>query len=169
MNIAVSSIIDRKLWQVIKYSYAIRTGCGVIKKIPLGPPIPACVKELGHQWHKYSTTNDYLKAKSLLIRSYHQAWIKIAPDMQFSPALDNWLSPPWVAIQASRCAGRVDRILAVKNPGVSLRPSYENGGRVVPPGTIAVLLQDILGEKGSLPIRYPDLIRPMYWVSFVGI
>ena len=76
---------------------------------------------------------------------------------------------PWVAIQASRCAGRVDRILAVKNPGVSLRPSYENGGWVVPPGTITVLLQDIPGEKGSLPIRYTDLIRPMYWVSFVGI
>ena len=76
---------------------------------------------------------------------------------------------PWVAIQASRCAGRVDRILAVKNPGVSLRPSYENGGRVVPPGTITVLLQYMLGEKGNLPIRHPDLIRPIYWVSIVGI
>ena len=29
-------------------------------------------------------------------------------------------------------------------------------------GTITVLLQDIPGEKGSLPIRYPDIIRPMY-------
>ena len=34
----------------------------------------------------------------------------------------------WVAIQASRCAGRVDRILAVKNPGVSLHPSYKIAG-----------------------------------------
>ena len=76
---------------------------------------------------------------------------------------------PWVAIQASRCAGRVDRTLAVKNPGDSLRPSYGNGGRAVPPGTIAVLLQDIPGEEGSLPITYPDLIRPMYWASLVGI
>ena len=76
---------------------------------------------------------------------------------------------PWVAIQASRCAGWVDRILAVKNPGVSLRPSHKNGGRVVPPGTIVVLLQDITGEKGYLLIRYPDLIRTMYWVSLVGI
>ena len=76
---------------------------------------------------------------------------------------------PWVAIQASRCAWRVDRILAVKDPGVSLRPSYENGGRVVPPGTIGVLLQDIPGEKGSLLIRYPDLVRPMYRVSLFGM
>ena len=76
---------------------------------------------------------------------------------------------PWVAIQASRCAGRVDRLLAVKNPGVSLRPSHKNGGRVVPPGTIVVLLQDITREKGYLLIRYPDLIRTMYWVSLVGI
>ena len=53
-----------------------------------------------------------------------------------------------------RLASRLD--FAVKNPGVSLRHSYENGGRVVPPGTIAVLLQDIPGEKGSLLIRYPD-------------
>ena len=79
------------------------------------------------------------------------------------------LVPPWVAIQASRCAGRVDRILAVKNPGVSLRHSYENGGREVSPGMIAVLLQDIPREKGSLLIRYPDLIRTMYWSSLVGI
>ena len=35
-------------------------------------------------------------------------------------------------------------------------------GRVVPPGTITVLLQDIPREKGSLPIKYPDIIRPMY-------
>ena len=62
---------------------------------------------------------------------------------------------PWVAIQASRCAGRVDRILAVKNPSVSLCHSYENGGREVPPGLIAVLLQDIPGGKGILLIRYP--------------
>ena len=55
---------------------------------------------------------------------------------------------PWVAIQASRCAGWVDRILAVNNSGVSLCPSNENGGRVVPPGTIAVSLQYIPGEKG---------------------
>ena len=76
---------------------------------------------------------------------------------------------PWVAIQASRCAGRVDRILAVKNPGVPLRPSYENGGRVMSPGTIAILLQDIPGEKGSLLIRCPDLVRTLYWASLVGI
>ena len=76
---------------------------------------------------------------------------------------------PWVAIQASQCAGRVDRILAVKNPGVSLHPSYENGGREAPLGTIAVLLQDIPEEKGRLLIRYPDLDRTMYWVSLVGI
>ena len=76
---------------------------------------------------------------------------------------------PWVAIQASRCAGRVDRILLVKNPGVSLRPSFENGGREVPPGTIAVLLQDIPGEKESLLIRSPDLVRTVYWISLVGI
>ena len=68
---------------------------------------------------------------------------------------------PWVAIQASRCVGRVDRILAVKNTGVSLRPSYENGGRVGPPGTIAVLFQVMPGERGSLLIRYPDLVRTM--------
>ena len=74
------------------------------------------------------------------------------------------LITPWVAIQASRCAWRVDRILAVKNPGVSLHPSDENGGRVASPGTIAVLFQDIPGEKDSLLIRYPDLIRTMYWV-----
>ena len=80
-----------------------------------------------------------------------------------------WLYSPWVAIQASRCAGWVDRIIAVKNPGVSLRRSYENGGRVVPPGTIGVLLLDIPGEKRSLPIRYPDLIRPIYLASLVGI
>ena len=73
------------------------------------------------------------------------------------------------SLQASRCARRMDRILAINNPGLSLCPSYENGGRVVPPGTITVLLQDIPGEKGSLSIRYPDLIKPMYWISFVGI
>ena len=56
-----------------------------------------------------------------------------------------------------------------KNPGVSLCPSFENGGRVAPPGTIAVLLQGISGEKGSWLIRYPDLIRTMYWVSLVGM
>ena len=72
---------------------------------------------------------------------------------------------PWVAIQASRCARRVDRILALKNPGVSLRPSYENGGRVVPPGTIVVLWQDITGENGWLIIRYPVLIWTIYWVA----
>ena len=63
-----------------------------------------------------------------------------------------------------RRASKQDKILAVKNPGVSLCPSYENGGRAVPPDTIVVLLQDITGEKGCLFIRYPDLIRTMYWV-----
>ena len=75
---------------------------------------------------------------------------------------------PWVAIQAFWCAWRVDRIFAMMNAGVSLHPSCENDGRVMPPGTIAVLLQDIPGEKGSLLIRYLDLARTMYWVSLVG-
>ena len=54
---------------------------------------------------------------------------------------------PWVAIQASRCAWRVDMILAVKNPGVSLRPSRFVAG---------------YPRKGGLLIRYPYLVRIMY-------
>ena len=61
----------------------------------------------------------------------------------------------------------MDRILAVKNSGVSLRPSYENDGPVVPPSKIAVLLQDIPGEKDSLLIWYPDLVRSIHRVSLV--
>ena len=95
------------------------------------------------------------------IMCQNNGWLQPSSGISTSFTLGDIISP-WVAIKASRCAGRVDRILAVKNPGVSLRPSYENGGRVVPPSTITVLLQDIPGEKGSLPIRYPDLIRPMY-------
>ena len=76
---------------------------------------------------------------------------------------------PWVTIHASRRAWRVDRILAVKNPGVSLRPGYENDERVVPPITVAVLLQDIPIKNGSLLIRYPDLVITMYWVSLLGM
>ena len=34
-----------------------------------------------------------------------------------------------------------------EEPGRLAAPSYENGGRVVQPGTIAVLLQDIPGEN----------------------
>ena len=44
--------------------------------------------------------------------------------------------------------------------------TYENGGRVVQPGTIAVLLQDVPGKKGGLFIRYPDLVRTMYCSPF---
>ena len=49
-----------------------------------------------------------------------------------------------------------------EEPGVSLCPSYENGGREVPHGMIVVLLQDIPGEKGSLLIRYPNLMKTIY-------
>ena len=58
-----------------------------------------------------------------------------------------------------------------EEPGRLATPQLRNwrAPGFVPPGTITVLLQDIPGDKGSLPIRYPDLIRPMYWVSFVGI
>ena len=108
--------------------------------------------------------SDCLYLRSL--RTSHN-WIQGCPSRQRGWLCDTL--PLLVDIQASRCAGRVHRFLAVKNLGVSLRHSYENGGRVVPPGTVAVLLQDIPGEKGSLPIRYPDLVRPMYWVSLVGI
>ena len=52
----------------------------------------------------------------------------------------------------------------------------EESGRLAAPqlrkwraGSATVLLPGIPGEKGGLSIRYPDLIRPMYWVSFVGI
>ena len=58
-----------------------------------------------------------------------------------------------------------------EEPGRLATPQLRNwrAPGFVPPGTITVLLQDIPGDKRSLPIRYPDLIRPMYWVSFVGI
>ena len=68
----------------------------------------------------------------------------------------------WVAIQASRCAWEVHGIFLVKNPGVSLGPSYANGGLVVPPVTSTVLSQDVPEEKGNLFTRYPDLVRTMF-------
>ena len=49
----------------------------------------------------------------------------------FRESLEIWSVahlPPWVAIQASRCAGRVNMILAVKTPGVSLPATIMAGG-----------------------------------------
>ena len=92
----------------------------------------------------------YLQLWYIFLRSSFtilKCWVGICFEiLEIGHLVLNVHFPPWVAIQASRCAGRVNGILAVKNPGVSLRPSYENGGRMVPPGTITALLQDIPGE-----------------------
>ena len=72
------------------------------------------------------------------------------------------MTTPWAAIQASRYA-----CMASGQDSCSAPCSYDNGGRVVPPGTIAVFLQDIPGEKRGLlivlrtkAIKFQELCRP---------
>ena len=65
--------------------------------------------------------------------------------------------------------GRGFNLESVKNPGISLRPGYENDERVVPTTTVAVLLHYIPIKNGSLLIRYPDLVITMYLVSLFGM
>ena len=88
-------------------------------------------------------------------------WRNIIRSMQETRSSCQRCIPPWVDIQASRCARQVDRILAVKNPGVLLCPGCGNGEQVVPPGPIAVLLQDIPREKGYFTYQLPAYINTL--------